>query len=362
MLCCLVSFIVLFSLTHTQILEWLLPIAMIGLMVWLKNLVQGTSGLKPKTVKASFPDKSDVFRPLTFTDYVTALQIPRVCKESSGFVEISDMGYGGGREWQVPMLKCNHNLCKSDGQDATPFCQFNILAIAGEDESGKARAKDMYDYIMGRWPVLDRSKNASGTIPVDYDMVWLADSVQEIDDYVKHSEYGKEGRPKVAFGIVWPEGNTDANYVYKLRQNSTNYNNVAIANKVQPAAITSPDTQRKFDTYARDDSSCAEGSSYEYGERSDSCTARYIYNGVLPFQRLVNDFVLHDSKAEAAGYTVSEAGVSYVRFPSPEYEEDGFYSIAGGKYQICSVSCLYLCFGRSIMFDFLIRSLYCLLV
>ena len=49
------------------------------------------------------------------------------------------------------------------------------------------------------------------------------------------------------------------------------------------------------------------------------------YNGVLTFQRLVNDFILESSGASIAGYQVAEGGVQFVPFPTRQYVQSGFY-------------------------------------
>lgn len=50
-----------------------------------------------------------------------------------------------------------------------------------------------------------------------------------------------------------------------------------------------------------------------------------MYNGALVLQRLVGDWIMQDSGAVDNGYYVSEHGVQFVPFPSPEYTKDGFY-------------------------------------
>lgn len=61
------------------------------------------------------------------------------------------------------------------------------------------------------------------------------------------------------------------------------------------------------------------------GPLSGSCTGAYVYNGVLTFQRLVGDFILSATGASAS-YPVAEAGVRFVQFPTPEFEDAGFFA------------------------------------
>lgn len=53
------------------------------------------------------------------------------------------------------------------------------------------------------------------------------------------------------------------------------------------------------------------------------------YNGVLTFQRLVNDFILESTGAGRAGYQVAQGGVQFVSFPTRAYVESGFYGELG---------------------------------
>jgi hypothetical protein len=45
----------------------------------------------------------------------------------------------------------------------------------------------------------------------------------------------------------------------------------------------------------------------------------------LTFQRLVGDFILSATGASAS-YPVAEAGVRFVQFPTPEFEDAGFFA------------------------------------
>jgi len=60
------------------------------------------------------------------------------------------------------------------------------------------------------------------------------------------------------------------------------------------------------------------------------CVCLCRYNGVLTFQRLVNDFILVQTGAVDQGYQVAQAGVQFVPFPTRAYVESGFYGTLGG--------------------------------
>jgi hypothetical protein len=168
-------------------------------------------------------------------------------------------------------------------------------------------------------------------MPFEYDIVRNFTDPQEMDDYVGDNDYGKTGYPKLAMGIVW-NGNDANNYIYSLRQNSTNFNSPEA--QWAPAVFTTPDTSRLFSRYAKDDFDVCipiDGAPQQ-GPLEDSCTGQYLYNGVLTFQRLIGDFILDDTNASGNGYFVAESGVSFVSFPTFPYEDTGFYGNLGGKW------------------------------
>jgi hypothetical protein len=331
-----------------------LPVAFVGALLGIKSAVEGTSNFKPQIIEAYLPEESDVFTPMSFTDYVTALQAKRQCVQRSSssdtyadnfgesYFDITGMPYQA-TDWQVPMLKCDADKCRQQGEDAGDYCEFMIVALAAEDEAGLQRALEMKEYMLQRYPVLANPKD-NDDINVDFDLVQLFNSSDAMDAYVQRSDYGNADVPKIAMGIVWDTGNDATNYRYKLRQNSTNFNNPT--QDFLPAVRTTPDTTKRFDSYAKTDAGCVvadDGAAYQ-GIYGDSCTGLYLYNGVLTFQRLVGDFILHDTSAAAAGYMVADAGVSYVKFPSPQYEEEGFYEAISGKF-VCLFVSLCLCFA-----------------
>lgn len=55
-------------------MEFVLPIAFLGILVAIKVPLENTDGFKPETVPADFPVNSDALVPFSFGDYVTAPQ------------------------------------------------------------------------------------------------------------------------------------------------------------------------------------------------------------------------------------------------------------------------------------------------
>lgn len=154
------------------------------------------------------------------------------------------------------------------------------------------------------------------------------DSEGALADYVTGGDYGKSGFPKVAMAVVF-EGNDPHNFIYTLRQNSTNFNNPA--GDERPTAKSTPPTDQKFDSFAKNDFECPyedEGPPVQ-GPLQDSCTGLYFYNGVLTFQRLVGDYILHETGADSL-YPVARNGARFVQFPTPEYEDEGFFADLAG--------------------------------
>jgi hypothetical protein len=98
---------------------------------------------------------------------------------------------------------------------------------------------------------------------------------------------------------------------------------------------TTPPTTVQFNDFARNDfETCTTRErdrrrDPEWGTAQDSCTGQYLYNGVLATQRLVGDFILNQTGAEAAGLFVADGGVGLVQFPQNEYVADGFF----GRFQ-----------------------------
>jgi hypothetical protein len=310
-----------------------LPIAFLGILVAIKNAVEGSGDITAEIIPPNFPTDDVTFTPLSFGDYVTALRATRECVVSIDNGE--DLWISGidneGYNWQVPFVKCDSRECENAGQDAQPFCEYAIVAVSpssSQDEGGLARAEAFRDYLYTRYPDLnDKSK-----MPFAFDFVQVFSDPGEMEDYVKSSDYGSKDFPKIAMGLVW-DGNSATDYVYSLRQNSTNFN--APEEEGRPASQSTPDPDRIVDSSAKTDYDvCSpQDGAPNQGPLSNSCTGQYLYNGVLTFQRLIGDFILKDTGAKDIGYYVAESGVQYVQFPTAAYEDNGFFADIGRTYQ-----------------------------
>ena len=324
-----------------SILEIALPVLVLLALLLLKSVNPGKQTTKnTKFYNASVPNASEVFIPLTFGDYVTALQAKRQCYtipkgRYKGLLGITGMP-NGQYDWQVPFVRCNDMQCQFPGQDAQPFCEYLILGIAPQeanDAASRQRAVRFRDWIWEQYPVLLRhrreiSKYGNTTLPFRFDFVQLFDSRNDMDDYIRALDYGTSAKPKLALGVLWAGGNATDRYQYYLRQNATLFN--VPAEQDHPAARTTPDTKRMFDAHAKDDEWCemAYGAPF-LGDRQYSCTGQYLYNGVLTLQNLIGKFILQDSGAWQT-FPVAEAGVAFVPFPSPAYKDGGFFSNLAG--------------------------------
>lgn len=253
------------SLYPIQIFELLLPCCFIGLMVWIKNAADDSSSFEQTTKNATFPESS--VTPLSFTDYVTALRAERVCL---GPNVIS--GYQtGGNNWMVPLVKCDSRECLISGLSALPYCEFNIIALAGIN-GGETRATAFKGWVETNYPaIVDPDE-----MPFDFDLIQIFDDPQAMDQYVARDDYGETGTPKIAMGIVF-DGDADGEWNYWLRQNSTNFNSPE--EEARPATRTTPDTARWTDSFARfDNDACApEGGTPYQGQYENSCMGQYMY-------------------------------------------------------------------------------------
>lgn len=311
-----------------QIFEIALPLCFVTILIAIKNATDD-SDQTSSVVPVDFPTNEDVVTSLSFHDYVTAIQAKRECElqDLSFFgIPYKDLGITGmprqALNWMVPVVKCDHRRCQEPGEDAEKYCEYQTLAVTGSDEDGLQRAEDFKNWIYETYPALtsERVRNK-----FDYDFVQLMPSVGYLESYIKDSRYGEEGVPKVAMAVVF-EGNEMNRFVYTLRQNSTNYNNPE--EEARPGARTTPPTNQQFDSYAKTDNECPEdenGGVPEQGFYQSSCTGAYLYNGVLTFQRLVGDYILSKTGADQR-YPVSRNGARFVPFPTPEYEEEGFFA------------------------------------
>jgi hypothetical protein len=320
-----------------QLLEFVLPIAFLGILVAIKGAVEGSGSITAEVIPPDFPRGNVTFTPLSFGDYVTALRATRECVVGiDPFTSQEELWISGidneGDNWQVPFVKCDSRECDEEGQDAQLFCEYAMVAVlpsSAQDEGGLARATTFRDWIYTRYPDLNNTSDETSVMPFTFEFVQIFSDPQELDDYVKSKDYGSKEFPKVGMAITW-DGNSATNYVYSLRQNSTNFN--APEEEGRPASQSTPSTDRILDSFAKTDFDvCApQDGAPEQGILSNSCTGQYLYNGVLTFGRLLGDFILEDTGAKAAGYYVAESGVQFVQFPTQAYEESGFFEDIGG--------------------------------
>jgi len=291
------------------------------------------SSLKAVVVPASFPGADDTIIPLSFQDYATAIQATRTCvvdptatatEKLLGLAPlvISGINY---QDWPVPFVFCNSYACEKRGQDATNYCTYRTLALApmNADAIGEVqRMQSFKSYVEERYPQL----TDSSLLPFDYDFIQIFDSNDELQSYITSPNYGEwideqQYFPKVAIGVVFSGGGDGKSYEYTIRPNSTNYN--AQEQSAQPVAKTTPSTERVFDPYQREDSnSCSSPGSPNMGKYGGSCTGRYILNGAVTIQRLLDDWILSDSGVTA---TVAQNGAVFLPFPTKEYTQSGFY-------------------------------------
>jgi hypothetical protein len=313
----------------STLLEMALPIAFVGILIAIKNSLGDDT--ESEIVEPTFPDTLDVYRPLSFLDFVTTFTAARICtipftdafSAFTGEVELEITGMPvSGYDWQNPFVRCDSVQCEEEGQDAQPFCEYGFLGVAAAGEGGGDRAQAFRDFIYETYPTLA----SSDVMPFDFDFVQTFPSEAAMESYVTSADYGRPGKPKMTMGVVWQGGATNT-YKYKLRQNSTGF---TVPASGRPGALTTPDTSRVFDHFAPNDNSCPifDGAAF-LGPRQSSCTGQYLYNGIITVQKLIGDFILEDSGVETQ---VADHGIRFVPFPTKLYEEGGFFGDIAGKY------------------------------
>jgi hypothetical protein len=313
------------SLLCLQLLEIALPVGFVCILLGIKVALEGTDGFQPQTIVAEFPTNDQTVIPLSFRDYATSLQAIRVCQPST-LTDEWDFQISGFYDNQNPFLKCDRRRCTSDGQDASEFCERLVLAVAPSSSNAaraKSRAESFQAYIETTYP--DAINLAA------YPLVKFFTSESELSDYVKKEAYGKDGFPKIGFGVVFGDGSSEKDYAYTLRQNSTNFNQPE--QEGRPAQATTPQTKRDFEFNANTDIACVPvGGTSEQGILQESCTGQYLYNGAITMQRTVQDWIMVDSGSrDNGGVFVAEHGVQFVSFPTKEYTINGFYASINGK-------------------------------
>jgi len=68
---------------------------------------------------------------------------------------------------------------------------------------------------------------------------------------------------------------------------------------------------------------------------------QYMYNGALTIQRLVDDFIIHDTGAKDKGFSVAENGVSFVNFPVSNISPCNHINTFNFSYQLLIQKCLH---------------------
>lgn len=293
------------------------------ILVSIRIALKDDKTFKPTLIEAVYPDKS--ISPFSFLDYITAVQTPRTCIKKPDEIARQDVELKQFKflfrtltisdinpfDWPVPFLKCDARKCKVEGEDATDFCEVNLLAIAPMDTMDPSFAQSFEAWILDTYPLLD-----SG-----HSFIQPFSSPTDIDEYVTSANYGLPGYPKIALAVII--GGSGKDYEYTIRTNSTNFNSPDIAQR--PGQWTSPSTKKKFRSLARQAEGVCdlEGGTTHLGAYDTYCTAQYMYNGALVIQRLVDDWILFHT---GTNVQISENGVSFVDFPSREYTRDGFYA------------------------------------
>lgn len=308
----------------------LLPVGFVGVLLGIKIASQDSPSFAATTVPPLLPPNSMAYSPLSFRDYVTALQAQRQCilvsepssSSSSPSWQVTGMA-SDSYNWQVPFVKCDSRRCMNE---SSQVCEYTRLGVSGTDAAnGSSRARAFRNWLYNEYPALTDPNQMHFQSSTEF--VMLFDTETDMDNYITSLSYGTNtiDSPKLSFGIVF-DGDSDTSFTYKLRQNSTNYN--APEEQARPAQFTTPPTNILLDSFAKNDfTTCVPaGGTPAQGPLENSCTGQYVYNGVLTMQRLVNDFILDISGAKEQGYFVSQSGVSFVQFPTPEYVKNGFYA------------------------------------
>lgn len=286
-----------------------------------------------------YPTENDVIIPFSFHDYVTALQAKRVCIDNPAPL-LLQLLFGlpkrvisgiSSRDWPVPFVYCSSYKCQYDGEDATQYCTYRTLAVAPLHPNESKNANSGYQRML-RFKNYTENKyyqlTNTSLLPFDYDFIQVYGSNEELQSYVTSDTYGEwvDGsyKPKVAIAVVFDDGDNEKSYDYTIRVNSTNYNSEE--QEAQPAAKSTPPTNRIFDPYNREDSDSCESQTSgtpNMGKYSNSCTGQYMLNGAITLQRLVDDWILDDSGVK--NVTVARNGVVFLPFPRKEYIQSGFY-------------------------------------
>ena len=297
------------------------------ILVGIKAGLESNPNFKPQVIPEYFPVKEDPVIPLTMHDFMIGLRAERICNTTSNNIydryktkwpyEISKYF-----DNQNPFLKCDRRACQFPGEEARQYCEYGQLALAPmkkEHTRGAERAQSFARFIYSEYPGLELVPEYANK-----SFVRFFEDSDAIDAYVKHPDYGDGDRRKITIAVVFGDGADKYDFEFALRANSTNYNVPEGAGRA--ASLTHPKTVLSFDDFAAADKTCGGvAGAPDQGNLTESCTGQYIYNGVIPLQRLVGDWIHTITFSKQFGYYIAEHGLSYVSFPTKSYNVDGFY-------------------------------------
>ena len=221
-----------YSHSTKKLIEVFLPVLSISILYLIKLDLRSDpdSSLNSQTISPSYPADDEAIIPLSFQDYVTALQAKRVCVANlkAAFTGSADLVISGVDywDWPVPFVFCNSNNCRFEGEDATKYCTYKTLALAPMSRTLGAvqRMQSFKDYVVKRYPQLTNNNSR----PFSYDFIQTFDSNEELQSYVTSENYGEwvygKYYPKVAIGLVFDDGEDGKSYDYIIRVNATNFN------------------------------------------------------------------------------------------------------------------------------------------
>lgn len=212
-----------------------------------------------------------------------------------------------------PLIRCDPSRCENEDDDAVKYCEVRRVGVVNPPSNFRP-------YLEGRY----------GTDLLEYDQVFHEfASNDDLIGYVKGTDYEKE--TKIAIAVVFDDSfGVEDTYKYALRVNSTNFNNPE--ESARPVSQTTPWTSVMTQDFYKDDDQCIFGDSGgapAIGPYQDSCTGKYMYNGALTMQRIVQDFILYEGTGGDLNYQIAEGGIGYVPFPSIPYLEEGFFAQIG---------------------------------
>ena len=249
----------------SSLFEFLLPVAFVGILVGIKRAVETTDTFQPRVIPASYPTASDVLRGYSFLDYLTSLAAEKRCMVGWGPTGYAISGIDPYNN-PVPFMRCDSRKCRNVGEDALPYCEFSILALApstsdDDDDDGKGlaeqRVDDFMTYLAETYPQLLDASN----FPFGHKLIQKFPSQKVLEQYVQHSNYGvTEDMPKIAVAVVFDspsskdgkDGGGTVNfheYSYTIRVNSTGYNRYVLV-QIMVGSLSFYLAEKKHNMYA----------------------------------------------------------------------------------------------------------------